>query len=430
MAYEQFFYDAQLRRLILQAIRLLSNFQVRFGGEDNATYYRVPVLYGDSSRQAQAIINRNSANKIPPTPQISVYISNFQYARERVQDPTFVDRASIRTRKYDPVTDTYLNEQGNAYSIERIMPVPYTLNLKADIWTSNSDQKFQLLEQILSLFNPALEIQSTDNYIDWTSLTTVTRTDLTWSSRSVPAGGEEPIDICSMTFEIPIWISAPAKVKKLGVVQRIIQSVFDENGNINYPSLTEDHLIARQMMTPMNYGVLFLGDTLQLVKRNEMLAADGEHKVGTLDDWHSLVNIYGSLEDHVSQVRLSLWTDYDEEAGEIDLDGSDDFDHEEETFGDDGDDFGGEEEEHGDIESKLDDIEAELADLKALLGGSGVSGSGDEFGGEESEFDAEERAGQIAVKLVVPLVLCMLPALFVVLLGPALLQVSDVLKEL
>jgi len=49
---------------------------------------------------------------------------------------------------------------------------------------------------------------------------------------------------------------------------------------------------------------------------------------------------------------------------------------------------------------------------------------------QQCEFDAEERAGQIAVKLVMPLVLCMLPALFVVLLGPALLQVSDVLKEL
>ena len=53
-----------------------------------------------------------------------------------------------------------------------------------------------------------------------------------------------------------------------------------------------------------------------------------------------------------------------------------------------------------------------------------------EQGQAKREFDAEERAGQVAVQLVVPLVLCMLPALFVVLLGPALLQVSDVLKEL
>jgi len=49
---------------------------------------------------------------------------------------------------------------------------------------------------------------------------------------------------------------------------------------------------------------------------------------------------------------------------------------------------------------------------------------------QQRELNAQERAGKVAVQLVVPLVLCMLPALFVVLLGPALLQVSDVLKEL
>jgi tight adherence protein C len=49
---------------------------------------------------------------------------------------------------------------------------------------------------------------------------------------------------------------------------------------------------------------------------------------------------------------------------------------------------------------------------------------------QQREFDAEERAGKVAVQLVVPLVLCMLPALFVVLLGPALLKVSEVLRKL
>ena len=40
------------------------------------------------------------------------------------------------------------------------MPVPYNLTMQVDIWTSNSDQKFQLLEQILTLYNPSVDINS------------------------------------------------------------------------------------------------------------------------------------------------------------------------------------------------------------------------------------------------------------------------------
>ena len=98
----------------------------------------------------------------------------------------------------------------------------------------------QIIEQIAILFNPSLEIQSTDNYIDWTSLSLIQLTDVTWSSRTVPLGAEEPIDVATLTFEIPIWISPPAKIKRLGVIQKIINSIFCQTCfNHNFYIFTE-----------------------------------------------------------------------------------------------------------------------------------------------------------------------------------------------
>ena len=79
------------------------------------------------------------------------------------------------------------------------MPTPYNLTVNVDIWSSNTDQKLQILEQILMLFNPSLEIQTTDNYVDWTSLSVVNLENVTWSSRTIPSGTESEIDIASMT---------------------------------------------------------------------------------------------------------------------------------------------------------------------------------------------------------------------------------------
>jgi hypothetical protein len=149
------------------------------------------------------------------------------------------------------------------------MPVPYTLTLKLDIWTSNTEQKLQLLEQLTILFNPALEIQSTDNYIDWTSLSYVLLTDVQWSSRTVPVGTDTPIDVATLTFELPIFISAPALVKKLGVVQKIIASIFDANGNIDEAIYNESNLLSRQSFTPLQYGTILLGNEIRLVKYNQ-----------------------------------------------------------------------------------------------------------------------------------------------------------------
>ncbi|MCH7790462.1 MAG: type II secretion system F family protein, partial [Acidobacteria bacterium] len=44
---------------------------------------------------------------------------------------------------------------------------------------------------------------------------------------------------------------------------------------------------------------------------------------------------------------------------------------------------------------------------------------------EKRKFRAEERAMKIPVKIVVPLVLCILPVLFIVLIGPGILRIAD-----
>jgi hypothetical protein len=112
------------------------------------------------------------------------------------------------------------------------MPTPYNLTVQVDVITSNFDQKLQIMEQILMLFNPSLEIQTTDNFVDWTSLTTVNLENITFSNRTIPVGTESTYDVFSLTFATPIYISPPAKVKRLGVITNIITSIFtDVDGN-------------------------------------------------------------------------------------------------------------------------------------------------------------------------------------------------------
>lgn len=271
MQLQQFFYDNQIRRYIIQFMRMISNFQVQFGKDKNGiiALQRVPVIYGDSSRQVASIIQQNSESTMNATPAMAVYISDLAYDRERVQNPTYVGKLNVRERYYEPDTGTYSTTQGDVLTVERLMPVPYKLTLKLDIWTSNTEQKLQIIEQISTLFNPALEIQSTDNYIDWTSITYVLLTQTTWSSRTVPVGSNIEIDIASLTFELPIYISAPALIRKLGVIQKIIANVFDADGNIDEAIFDDANLLSKQYITPLQYGVILLDNQLRLVRNNQ-----------------------------------------------------------------------------------------------------------------------------------------------------------------
>ena len=315
------FYEGQVRKFLTQFIRILSNFSVETGkGADGSVQLRaVPVVYGDPTRQVANIIRNNSENTLQYAPRIAAYVRELNYDRERMQNPYHIEKQHLRERDVD-ADGNYTDQLGAGYTVEKVMPSPFRLEVSADIWTTNTDQKLQIMEQILYLFNPDFEIQKTDNYIDWTSLSYVELTGTTFSSRTIPVGADSEIDVATLTFSMPIWISPPVKVKKLGVVQKIIMSIYDDDGGIA-KGLIDGELVSKSFITPNNFGLLVTGNQLRLLGTtgvnvksggdgfqtgaNEPNNFDPFETFGPAVNWKVLLDQYGKVTNGTSQIRLS-----------------------------------------------------------------------------------------------------------------------------
>jgi len=306
----QFFYDNQVRRFLIQFAKIFSNWYVTKGKDPNGNdiLVRVPIMYGDASRQASTIIANNSASNLPSAPMFTYYISGLEYDQRRTQEPTFVDKINVRQRAYNQDTQSYETTQGQAFTIERLMPVPYTLRITVDFWTTNYNQKLQIIEQLGTLFNPSLEIQSTDNFVDWTSLSVVYQDGLTFSSRSIPMGTGNPIDVLTWKFYMPIWLSTSAKLKKMGIIQKIIASIYQGTA---YQDVQDEDLLlgTRQKISPYGYKLLLVGNRLQLLPNDSAFNPpntnlDIPESPSTDLYWSSLLNVYGAVKPGVSQIWL------------------------------------------------------------------------------------------------------------------------------
>lgn len=309
-----FFYDGQVRRYLTQFIRVMSNFSYKDG---TGRLTQIPVVYGDPSRQSASVLKKNTENTIPSAPFIACYIKSLEYDQSRLQDPTFVSKIQVREKAFDENLGQYIESQGQGYMVERIMPSPYKLMFAADIWTTNTDQKLQIFEQIAYLFNPSLELQSNNNFLDWTSLTVLMLKSTVWSSRQIPQGTEQNIDILNMAFETPIWITPPAKVKRLGIITKIIANAFidapdvikldysDTNGV--YPALGDP--IFKTVVTPGNFELLVLDGVGVLMNNNSSIAESMTAVPKDTISWFKLLDLYpGQFRAQLSQIRLSTPT--------------------------------------------------------------------------------------------------------------------------
>jgi len=118
--------------------------------------------------------------------------------------------------------------------------------------------------------------------------------------------------MATIKFSMPIWISAPAKVKKLGVVERVIASMYDAQGDLSNAVTDNDLLLGtRVIVTPWNYEVVVIGNQIQCLQ-DRTIVPDGSNENLTPTQivanssllWPAVISAYGVLRPGISQIRL------------------------------------------------------------------------------------------------------------------------------
>lgn len=313
------FYDEQLRRYLLQFLRLFGGLHVQTGkGKDGTRQFRkVPTRLADMNRQVASIISNNSENTIKAAPFMVAYISAMQPDRSRTLNPTFQESVQIVEKEIDPTTNAYIDRPGKRTSVSRLMPAPYVLTCNIDVITTNTDNKFQILEQILSTFNPAIEVQSNTSPIDWTSLTVVELSDITYSSRGIPLGTDPAIDVATLVFTMPIWISPPVKVSRQVLINNIISDIHnmpDEDISGYYDYFGDIQHLSQHIYNPINNSIVVDSTHIKLT---------GQYTADNLTDteiydWTDLFKTYGSeIANGISRLILRRASDVEDSTSDV-----------------------------------------------------------------------------------------------------------------
>jgi len=301
-----YFYDRQIRRYLQQFMRFFAGFSVKMGKDANGLdiYQKVPVRYGDINRMAAHILKNNSDNTMNTVPFIAVYITELLPAPERRLNPTHTDSVQVYEKQYDAASGQFLDQMGQTYTIKRHMPVPYDLNVQVDIWTSNTDQKLQLMEQILVLFNPSLDLRNNDNVFDWSRMNFVELINTVWSVRQVPNGTDDVLDVASMIFNLPIFINPPAMVQRQQLIYNVINTIRagdqDELNQLLDDTYISDVQSKWQSVTDPERAVRLANGELTLLTRDLKTTVGGDLLL-----WNKFLESYGGIRNGISQIRVN-----------------------------------------------------------------------------------------------------------------------------
>jgi len=217
-----YYYNEQFKRAITQFSSIFSGLQVLTGVREDGERHAmdVPVRYGSIDRVVASVSNGFTQNKMLTLPVMSTYLLEVELAPERRKGVGMTERKTIM-----PQGGVFPND---LKVMERYMPIPYNMTFELAIYASNMDQMFQILEQILIVFDPTLQIQTNDSPYDWTSQTNVELLSIQ-QEENYPIGTEKRMIVWTLNFRMESWITPPMDLKD-NLVKKIVMRFGDLNG--------------------------------------------------------------------------------------------------------------------------------------------------------------------------------------------------------
>ena len=72
------------------------------------------------------------------------------------------------------------------------------------------------------------------------SHTVVELINVTWTARSIPQGTDDIIDVASLIFTLPIFLTPPAKVRRQVLIHSILNNIGAANSNLGLIDEVDD----------------------------------------------------------------------------------------------------------------------------------------------------------------------------------------------
>lgn len=247
-----YYYDEQMRSYIVQFAAVFAGIKVMVGWNEDKEprLIQVPIKNASMDRVVGHIKSDNTQNKPLRIPIMAFHLSGIDQTPDRRKGIGMVKRNT-----YMPTGGVFPDD---LKVIEQRQAVPYMAQFELAIWTSNQEQHMQIIEQILTLFDPIIQLQTTDEIFDTTRLTTLELVDVRLDE-TIPNGPDRRLIQTRMGFLVPIYLSTAVSVRN-----NYIKDIYLRIGAIGSDVTNSYEIIADLDAQGAEYEKVFSADDIDI----------------------------------------------------------------------------------------------------------------------------------------------------------------------